>query len=177
MKTRVAASLIAMVLVLHFAVVGQASYQAEIRGIVSDSSGALVPNATVTLTELGTGVDHVAQTDSSGSYTLRALRPSSYALKVEAPGFQAIKQRGIVLQVNQQTSLNFTLRLAGTSTKVEVTEATPLLDTQSSSLGTDVTNQYVKEILQKGKSPPSFKRPTVQFGLIATRISSTHHIH
>ena len=58
MKTRVAASLIAMVLVLHFAVVGQASYQAEIRGIVSDSSGALVPNATVTLTELGTGVDH-----------------------------------------------------------------------------------------------------------------------
>ncbi len=146
MKTRVAGLLIAMVLVLHLAAVGQASYQAEIRGIVSDSSGALVPNATVTLTELGTGVDHVAHTDASGSYILRALRPSNYALKVEAPGFQAAEQRGIVLQVNQQTSLNFTLRPAGTSTKVEVTEAAPLLDTQSSSLGTDVTNQYVKEI-------------------------------
>src|SRR5258708_10942141 len=146
MKIRVAGMRIAMVPVLPRAGGGQASYQAEIGGIVPDSSGALVPNATVTLTELGICVDHVAHTDASGSYILRALRPSNYALKVEAPGFQAAEQRAIVLQSNQQTSLNFTLRPAGTSTKLEVTEAAPLLDTQSSSLGTDVTNQYVKEI-------------------------------
>src|SRR5260370_27378958 len=100
MKTRVAGLLIAMVLVLHLAAVGQASYQAEIRGIVSDSSGALVPNATVTLTELGTGLDYVAHTDASGSHILRALRPSHYSLKGEAPRFQAPQQRGIVLHLN-----------------------------------------------------------------------------
>src|SRR5258708_13027374 len=102
MKTRVAGLLIAMVLVLHLAAVGQASYQAEIRGIVSDSSGALVPNATVTLTELGTGVDHVAHTDASGSYILRALRPSNYPPKLNAPAFHAPHHPDIILTTNPQ---------------------------------------------------------------------------
>jgi len=100
--TRVAGLLIARALVLHLVAVGQPSSR-DPRG-VSDSSEALVPNATVTLTELnwGTGVDHVAKTDPSGSYILRALRSSSYVLKIQAPDFQAVEQQGIVLQVNQQ---------------------------------------------------------------------------
>ena len=125
---------------------GQASYQAQIRGVVSDATGAVLPNATVTITEAGTNFSQTAKTGSSGDYILRALRPSTYILKVAAPGFQTVEQKGVVLAVDQATSLDFTLRPAGTSTLIQVTEAAPLLDTESSALGTDVTNQYVKEI-------------------------------
>src|SRR5438477_6974421 len=136
----------ALVIPLRHIASGQGSFQAQIRGIVMDATGAVVTGANVTLTEVATNVSRTTKTDSSGLYILRALRPSTYVLRVEAPGFKAIEQKGIVLQVDQETSLNYTLAPAGTTTQVEVTEAAPLLDTDTSSLGTDITNEYVKQI-------------------------------
>jgi Carboxypeptidase regulatory-like domain/TonB dependent receptor len=138
--------LLGIALLLHQHLIGQASYQAQIRGVVSDATGAVIPAVAVTITEVGTNVAQTAKTDRSGGYILRALRPSTYLVRVEAPGFRPMEQKGVVLAVGQETSLNFTLRPAGTSTEVQVTEAAPLLDTESSGLGTDVTSQYLKEI-------------------------------
>ncbi|MFZ0285331.1 MAG: TonB-dependent receptor [Terriglobales bacterium] len=138
--------LLGIALVLHPTLLGQASYQAQIRGVVSDSSGAVMPDATITITEVGTNVSQTVKSDGSGEYVLRALRPSTYAVKAEAPGFRPVEQKDVVLAVGQETSLNFTLHPAGSSTEVQVTETAPLLDTQSAGLGTDVTNEYVKEI-------------------------------
>ena len=137
---------VCIVLLLPTALSGQASYQAQIRGLVSDASGAVLPNATVTITEVDTNVSQTAKTDGSGEYTLRGLRPSTYIAKATASGFQTLEQKGVVLAVDQATTLNFRLHPAGTSTMIQVTEAAPLLDTESSALGTDITNQYVKEI-------------------------------
>src|SRR4030088_2367169 len=81
----------------------QASYQAQIRGVVSDATAAVVPNATVTITEVGTNVSQTAKTGNSGDYILRALRPSAYVVKVEAPGFQTVERKGVVLAVDQET--------------------------------------------------------------------------
>lgn len=135
-----------VLLMLQSLLFGQASYQAQIRGVVSDATGAVVPNASVTITEAGTNLSQNARTNHSGDYILRALRPSSYLVKVEAPGFQTVEQKDVVLAVGQETSLNFTLHPARTSTTVQVTEAVPLLDTENSTLGTDITSQYVKQI-------------------------------
>ena len=135
-----------ILLCLSPSLLGQASYQSQIRGVVTDVSGAVLPNATVTITEVGTNTSQTAKTGRTGEFILRALRPSTYVVKVEAAGFQAQEQKNVVLAVDQDTSLNFSLRPAGTATQVEVTEAAPLLDTGSSSLGTDITNEYVKEI-------------------------------
>jgi outer membrane receptor protein involved in Fe transport len=139
-------SAISILLLLPQMLLAQASYQAQIRGIVSDASGAVIPNATVTITEVGTNVSHTSKTDRSGEYILRALRPSNYIVTGAAPGFQTVEQKGVVLAVDQETTLNFKLRPAGTSTMIQVTEAAPLLDTESPALGTDITNEYVKEI-------------------------------
>ena len=139
-------SAVCILLLLVPMLLGQASYQAQIRGVVSDATGAVVPNAKVTITEVGTNVSQTAKTGSSGEYILRALRPSTYLVKVEAAGFQAVERKDVVLAVGQETTLNFAVHPAGTSTMVQVTEAAPLLDTESSALGTDVTNEYVKEI-------------------------------
>jgi len=138
--------LFGITLLLRQPLLGQANYQAQIRGIVSDPTGAVMPGVVVSITEVGTNVSQTAKTDRSGEYILRALRPSTYLVKAEAQGFRPVEQKDVVLAVGQETSLNFTLRPAGSSTEVQVTEAAPLLDTESSALGTDVTSQYLKEI-------------------------------
>jgi hypothetical protein len=126
---------------------GQASYTAQIRGVITDQSGAVVPNATVTITNEETGIGSTARTNDEGLYILTGLRPATYTLRAEGAGFQTIEKKNLVLQVNQQTSIDLTLNAAGTNTTVMVTgDAAPLLDTESANLGTDVTNQYVSDI-------------------------------
>src|SRR5689334_24436020 len=125
---------------------GQASYTAQVRGVVKDQSGALVMQATVTITNDATGIPATATTDDHGMYILTGLRPAVYTIKAEGAGFRATEQKNVVLQVDQQTTIDFTLHPLGVITTVEVTTAAPLLDTESAALGTDVTNEYVRDI-------------------------------
>src|SRR5207248_1973511 len=130
----------------------QASYTAQIRGTVTDQSGAVVQNANITITNIGTNISTVAKTDSKGLYLLAGLRPDRYVIKAEAPGFRGQEQKDIVLQVDQQTTINFALSPASVVTTIEVTQAAPLLDTESAALGTDVTNEYVRDIPLYGRN-------------------------
>jgi Carboxypeptidase regulatory-like domain/TonB dependent receptor len=138
-------TLVALLLVAA-AAFGQASYTAQVRGTVKDQSGALVPHATITITNDATGIVATAQTDEHGLYILTGLRPAVYTIKAEGAGFRAAEEKDVVLQVDQQTSIDFSLHPLGLITTVEVTEAAPLLDTESASLGTDVTNEYLRDI-------------------------------
>jgi hypothetical protein len=126
--------------------IAQTSYTAQIRGSVADPSGAVIQNATVTIRNVGTNISTVAKTDSKGLYLLPNLRPDNYVIKAEAAGFRGQEKRNIVLQVNQQTTMDFALAPAGVATTIEVTQAAPLLDTESANLGTDITNEYVRDI-------------------------------
>ena len=87
-----------------------------------------------------------AKTDEHGAYILTGLRPATYSIRAQAEGFRAAEQKNVVLQVDQQTSIDFELHPLGAITTVEVTEAAPLLDTESAAVGTDITNEYVKDI-------------------------------
>jgi hypothetical protein len=117
-----------------------------LRGVVSDATGAVVAHATVTIRDVGTNISSSAQTDDKGTYYFTGLRPSTYAAKVEASGFRAVERTGVVLAVDQESSLNFTLTLTGVSTSISVTTTAPLLDTDNATLGTDITSEYVKDI-------------------------------
>src|SRR5215472_8201267 len=125
---------------------GQASYTAQVRGVVKDQSGAMIMDASVTITNDATGISTAAHSDANGLYILTGLRPAVYTIKAEKPGFRAAEQKKVVLQVDQQTTIDFELHPLGVSTTVEVTEAAPLLDTESAAIGTDVTNEYVRDI-------------------------------
>src|SRR2546423_2431224 len=124
----------------------QASYTAQIRGVVKDQSGALVANATVTITNDATGISETARSDDHGLYILTGLRPAVYTIKADAAGFRPAAEKNVVLQVAQQTTIDFTLHPLRGITAVEVSTAAPLLDTESASLVTDVTNEYVRDI-------------------------------
>src|SRR5258708_3212803 len=125
---------------------GQASYTSQVRGIVTDQTGAVVQNALVTITNDGTAISTATHTDDRGLYTFTGLRPDSYTIKVEAKGFQPAERKQIVLQVSQQTTIDFSLKPPGVLATIEVTTAPPLLDTESAAIGTDITNEYVRDI-------------------------------
>jgi len=126
--------------------VAQGSYRAQLRGIVSDATGAVVRDATVTITDSGTNISSSAHTDDKGAYFLTGLRPSTYSVRVEKTGFRKEERTNVVLAVDQETTLNFTIVPAGVSENIEVTTTAPLLDTENSTLGTDITNEYVKNL-------------------------------
>jgi Carboxypeptidase regulatory-like domain/TonB dependent receptor len=124
----------------------QASYTAQIRGTVSDTSGAVMAGAKVTITEDATNISKSVNTDGSGHYILPSLRPATYTLKVAHSGFEAILQKNVVLGVGLQTTLDFMLKPSSANVEVQVVDTAPLLDSSSASLGTDVTNEFVSRI-------------------------------
>ncbi len=140
------AAVFAVALLLAQTALGQASYTSQVRGVVTDQTGAVVANATVTITNDATNISMTTHSDDHGAFIFTGLRPAVYTIKAEATGFRGMEKKNIVLQVDQQTSIDFMLHPLGVITTVEVTEAAPLLDTESAGLGTDVTNEYVRDI-------------------------------
>jgi len=124
----------------------QSTYTAQLTGVITDSSGGVIPSAKVILTDEATNVPVSATTNDKGIYVLTGLRPAKYTLRAEAPGFTTAERRGITLAVSQETTLDLSLSPRGVAETVTVTEQVPLLDTGSASLGTDVTNEYVRDI-------------------------------
>src|SRR5579859_6540343 len=116
---------------------------ALLRGTVTDSTGAVIPNVIVTMTNVATGVSEKRPTDAGGRYLFTDLKPATYRASVEAAGFKTLVRDNIVLRVGQQTDLDLTLDVGEISQRVEVNAEAPLLNTVSGALGTEVTGQYM----------------------------------
>jgi len=134
------------ILILAGTAAAQSTYTAQLTGVVTDSSGGVIPGAKVTLTEEATNVASTHDTDGRGVYVFTGIRPSTYTIRVDAPSMNPQERKGVILAVSQQATLDFTLAPRGVAETVTVTEQAPLLDTGSATLGTDVTNEYVKDI-------------------------------
>ncbi len=131
----------------------QSVNEAGLRGTISDASGALVPNAHITLTDVATNVAHNSASDSSGAYGFRALRPATYKMLVQAPGFGTVEQDNITLTVNQQATLNVTVRPATVASNVTVNAVPVLLESDDATLGTDVGSKYLVQIPLANRDP------------------------
>lgn len=139
-------SAVALALLPAALVRAQSTNEAELAGTVSDSSGAVIPGAQITLTNVGTGIARQTVTNGEGEYVLRQLAPATYKMLVQAKGFGAVEQDNIVLTVNQKSTLNTTLKAAAASTTVTVHAIPVLLDSQDATLGTDVDSKYLVQI-------------------------------
>src|SRR6202050_423367 len=132
---------------------GQSNDQGEIRGTISDSRGAVIPGASVTLVDVGTNVAQKTTSNDHGLYVFTALHAANYRMLVESNGFGPVEKAGIALDVNQQTTLNVTLKPAAANASVTV-EATPvLLDADNATLGTDVGTKYLTQIPLENRDP------------------------
>jgi len=99
---------------------GQAVANAQIRGVVEDSSGAAVPNANVSATQTETAFVRTTVSAADGSYLLTNLPVGPYTLEVRVSGFQAYIQTGIILQVNENPTINVALKVGQVAQQVEV---------------------------------------------------------
>jgi hypothetical protein len=131
----------------------QSSDQAQMRGTVSDSSGAVIPHARVTLTDTGTNISQKTESNDHGLYVFTALPASNYRMLIDAPGFGPVEKPGIVLAVNQQTTLNVTLAPAGANASVTVESVPVLLDADNATLGTDIGEKYLTQIPLENRDP------------------------
>jgi len=127
-------------------------YTGSITGVIKDPSGAVVPNASVVLTDNDKGLKYSAKTDSSGRYVLRALPPSTYTMHVEAAGFRSEEQRGIMLVVNQNLTLNVPLQVGRTSETVEVRGQAPVLGTEDAVTGQNLDPKVINDLPLIGRS-------------------------
>jgi hypothetical protein len=172
---------LALALCLFFtaAAVAQTGGEAGIQGTVLDSTGASIPNATVTATNNATGVATTRQTTSDGLYTISPIIPGTYTVTATAKGFKQVVQKNFTIDALRITGLNLTLSVGDQSLEVTVTDAPPALETTNATLGAVMENQtYANLPLQMSgqqRDPTAFAVlvPGVQSGSRAPIIGGT----
>ena len=125
---------------------------ATVRGVITDKSGAVIPGATVTLTNTDQNRPSRSTTNGQGEYLFVQIPASNYALTIEANGFKKYHQSGIKLDVAQVASLDVVLELGASTETIEVTSQAPLLDTASSTLDAVVDNKTTEALPLNGRN-------------------------
>jgi protocatechuate 3,4-dioxygenase beta subunit len=103
----------------------------SIAGGVTDSSGAVIPGAKVTITDVERGVTRTLVADEAGQYTAPSLTPGEYSVRAELAGFQTVEHTKIVVGVGQGVRIDLQLQTGGQAETVTVTEAAGLVDTRN----------------------------------------------
>jgi Carboxypeptidase regulatory-like domain/TonB-dependent Receptor Plug Domain len=124
---------------------------ATIVGTVRDSSGAVVPGASITATEVNTGIRTEVNSGADGNYVITPLKIGAYSLTVDAQGFQKVVRQNIVLNVQAGVRVDFSLQVGSVSQTVEVSGAPPLVQTTDASLGSVVASQQVEQLPLNGR--------------------------
>src|SRR5689334_16525869 len=127
--------------ILAVAVIAAGTWQifaqtsAGVNGVVLDSSGALMPDTAVSVTNLDTGAKRDTVTNESGVYQFPLLQPGRYSIAVRKQGFKQATREGVQLELNQVAKIDFTMEAGAVSETVEVLGAAPILESNTSSVG------------------------------------------
>jgi Carboxypeptidase regulatory-like domain/TonB dependent receptor len=124
----------------------------EITGQVLDPSGSVVPGVTVTLINPATNAVRVVHTNDSGWYFVPALQPGVYNLKVELSGFRTLERKDVQVQVGSSNRIDFTLQLGNVENVLEVLGGAPVLQTETTSVGTVIENRRIVELPLNGRN-------------------------
>jgi hypothetical protein len=123
-----------------------------VNGTVTDSAGAVVPGATVTLVNEATGIRSGRQTNTSGHFVFVDVRPGTYVLTVELSGFNTAKTAAFTVGVNETVARNVTLKVGNMSEVVEVTAQSELLQTSTAELGHVVEERVIRAVPLQGRN-------------------------
>src|SRR4029077_10311614 len=129
----------------------QSTYGAIV-GSVTDSSGAAITDANVTLTNVGTSEKRSQSSGSDGLFTFVNLFPGQYRIDVEKQGFKHYARTSVTVDVQQTTHIDATLQVGQVSETVEVTSEAPLFQPETSSLGTIVDQRQANELPLNGRN-------------------------
>lgn len=151
MISRFAISCVMLTLVFHVPAIAQVT-TGTIVGTVTDVSGSAVPAANVVIKNSDKGTSQTYQTDVNGYYRAPFLIPGNYEVSIDKSGFRKGVRSGIVLQVDQQSTVDFQLTVGEVTESVEVTAAAGLVESQNSSLGQVINQQAVEALPLNGRN-------------------------
>jgi hypothetical protein len=146
-------AVLVLVCLLTAASAAAQEFRATVKGQVVDSSGAVLPGATVTALNQETGELATAVTNRDGSYNIPFLRPGLYTLTVEMPSFQKNTRKDMRLQVSETATINVQLSVGGVSENVTVSAESPLLETSKADRGTVIDSHRIAELPLQSRSP------------------------
>src|SRR5262249_3168227 len=149
-RLRVLASWTLPLIVLLLAVAASGQTTASIKGSVTDTTGAAVVGAAVTV-KGPLGIERTTQTGSTGDYEVLALPPGAYTIEVRMNGFQAQQAKDLLVQVNQNSVQNFTLKVATSTEVITVEAAAPTVETTTMTVGQTINQKTVQEIPLNGR--------------------------
>lgn len=153
----------------------QSSVTGGIRGKITDPQGALIPNASVTVTNVGTNKEETVTSDTDGGYRFSNLQPGIYNLGVAVSGFANFTQERVVVEVGQVTTVDVPLGISGTTATVQVTTEAPVINTTSQDFSNNINQTSINELPINGRRASSFVLltpgvvPDGPFGLISFR--------
>src|SRR5438128_2593648 len=124
----------------------------RIMGAVSDSTGAVIGGATVSVIDTQRGVTRTLTTDEVGAYNAPELIPGTYVVKAEFPGFKATERQNIVVEVGKEYRVDLSIEPGEQSEKVTVTEGLPLVETTSGVLGGTISNALIADLPVQGRN-------------------------
>jgi hypothetical protein len=144
-----------VILVLMLSVTGHAWAQAStgtISGTVSDQTGAVLPGVTITAVNSGTNLTREVFTNENGQYTLPLLPVGVYELRSEFPGFRSEIRAGVSVQTGQRATIAFSLEVGSITEAITVTEDAPLVQSETSSVGTIIDNKKIVDLPLNGRA-------------------------
>ncbi|MGH9159449.1 MAG: TonB-dependent receptor domain-containing protein, partial [Vicinamibacteraceae bacterium] len=129
-----------------------AQFGSAIQGTIIDDQGGAVPDATVRVTNVTTGVTRDAKTSSDGVYRALSLGPGAYRVDVEKEGFLAAQRESVTVGINEVLRLDFTLKLAGVTESVTVATAPPAVETEQGRVSGRIDRAQLQEMPLNGRN-------------------------
>ncbi|MBI3679169.1 MAG: TonB-dependent receptor [Acidobacteria bacterium] len=124
---------------------------ATLRGLVSDPTGAVIPRAKVSVTSLEKGWTRTVETDEAGSYVFTQLAPEHYNVTVESAGFVPEERQNVILQVNEEYRIDFSLRVGATQEKIIVQAEAALIQSENANTGAVIDERKIRELPLNGR--------------------------
>ncbi|HWP85722.1 MAG TPA: TonB-dependent receptor [Terriglobia bacterium] len=143
----------------------------SIYGTVKDTTGAVLPGASVTVVNEETGVSRTVPTDAMGRYVAPSLNPGRYRVTASLTGFQTMVRSGIEITVGRQAAVNFDLQVGSIAQSVEVTAEAPLVSTVGGTIGDTIESSEISELPLNGRDLAQLV--TLQTGVVNYNEAST----
>src|SRR3982074_3096418 len=150
--TRIVGQIVAIAIIATLPVSFGQVQAGRIVGTVTDPNKAVVPNAKGAITNTATNQVQTLTTNGAGDFVLTPVNPGIYRIEVTASGFGTAEINNVEVIVGQSTRADVALRIGETSTKIEVTATTTLINTESGTLGQEITNKQITDLPLNGRS-------------------------
>ncbi|MEK7832351.1 MAG: carboxypeptidase-like regulatory domain-containing protein, partial [Acidobacteriota bacterium] len=142
-----------MLCLLNAATVLAQSYQGTMRGSLRDNAGNVLPNVTLTLINTATNVTRTTVTNGAGEYFFERVDPGRYKIEATQSGFKKLERPSILVETQQQITIDLTMELGNVAETVTITGDVPLMETSTASTGTVISKQILDDLPNSGRNP------------------------